>query len=487
MVSCIAKIELENLTYTIPGGFNAASYSARLDLWELPRAQSFKGLWRWWLRALLSGALWEGGKYDLNKVRQATESILGSINQASKFIIRVSAKGKAKPISVDAIERWKRERRQLTIAPNELLGWLPPSPRIPPIPPRLFLLLQTGGSNEQLAEKISNYQPGNLQITMELLERPFTSPSSEECSVALSSLLLSLIFGGIGAITRRGFGSLSFIQVKISEEYQVYYEDLVNNIIKTNDPSKVYNLLCQLIRRSLSSAQELLGVRGVASPNKVPDYLLLSEPGDPPLKDVRPFNLSVICLSVPSVTDSEKRAFQLFGFKDYEAMKLLTIIGYSTTKLFWKLIDRKISRTPGYPWETWIMGLPRGQKIDKQKLQVPYLEVDLYEDGNHIGSKRWNTLKTGYSLDGEGSRRTSAISIKPIKRLERNSWIIALYGFLSKDWYDVLYHYGVTPPPKPGKKDHRYRVEKQKLEPSKDVSRAFVEAWISLKKIYGVR
>jgi len=490
MTSYIAKIEVENLTYTIPGGFNAAPYSTCLDLWELPRAQSFKGLWRWWLRALLSGALWEGGKYDMRKIQQVAGNLLGTTAQASKFIIHISIKDEARPINAQAIKEWRQRRKQLTITSNILLRELPSSPGISPIPPRLLLLLQAGESDERLAEKISNYPPGNLKITIELLKRPFTSISSGECSVAISSLLLSLIFGGVGAITRRGFGSLTFTQVKIGEEFQVY-EDIVNNIVKTDDPSKVHDLLRQLIRRSLSSAQELLGVRSTMSPNEVPDHPLLSEPGDPP-KDVKPFNLSIFVLSVPNVTDREEMAFQLFGFKNNEVMKLLTVIGYSTTKLFWKLVDRRISRRDrkwiipsGFPWETWVMGLPRGQEIDKQKLKVPYLDIDLYEDSSYIRSMHSNILKTGYSLDDKGGRRTSAISIKPIKRLGKNSWIIALYGFLSKDWYDVLYHYGVTPPPKQGNKN--YQVKKQELVPSKDVSRVFVEAWIRLKKIYGVK
>jgi len=53
VASCIAKIELENLTYTIPGVFNATPYSTKLGLWKLPRAQSFKGLWRWLLLQIL--------------------------------------------------------------------------------------------------------------------------------------------------------------------------------------------------------------------------------------------------------------------------------------------------------------------------------------------------------------------------------------------------------------------------------------------------
>ena len=482
MASCIAELELENLTYTIPGGFNAAPYSIRLGLWEMPRAQSFKGLWRWWLRALLSGALWGAGKYDREKVQQATKNLLGSIRCASKFIIHVSVEGEAKPLDAQAIEKWKRIWKQLTITPNVLLKNFPSSPSIPPLPPRLFLILQARESNQRLAERVSTYQPGDLKITIKLLKRPFIDISSRECSIAISSLILSLIFGGIGAISRRGFGSLSFTQVRINEELWEY-EDLIKDIMKTNDPSKLRELLCQLIKMSLTDARELLGVKSTTGSDEVPDHSLLSEPGDPP-EDVRPFNLNIFTLSIPNVTNKERSAFQLLGFRDYETMKLLTLIGYSTMKLFWKLADGEEFDAHGFHWETWVMGLPRGQKIDKQRLRIRCFNIDLHEDGTYIGKVPWDVLKTGYSSDNK-DRRASAISIKPIKRLGERSWIIALHGFLSRDWNDTLYHYGVTPPPKRGR-DH-YRVEKRRLVPPQDIDRAFVKAWVRLKKIYGVR
>lgn len=482
MTSCIAKIELENLTYTIPGGFNAAPYSTKLDLWELPRAQSFKGLWRWWLRVLLSGALWESGKLNEEKIRQISENFLGSTSQASKFIIHISAKGKAEPVKTQAIGEWRRLRRQLTTRPSDLFKGFPTSPSLPSLPPRLFLLLRAREINERLAEKISCYSPGNLKITIELLKRPFMTISSEQSSVAVSSFLLSLIFGGVGAITRRGFGSLSFISIELYNDLQKY-ECIIDKIKKIDEPSNIRSLLTELIQESLSDARKLLGVKSSVSSSGIPDYPLLSVPGDPPRIPLKPFNLNIFKLEISNITSNEKKAFQLLGFKDYETIKLLTMIGYSTMKLFWKLAEGKEFNAPGSPYETWIMGLPRGQKIDKQELQVPYFDIDLYEDGNHVGKMRWNTLKTGYSLN-DRDRRTATISIKPIKRLEKNSWIIALHGFLSKDWYNALYHYSVTPPPKRGKKD--YQVRRQRLAPSRDVSRAFVEAWIKLKKVYGV-
>ena len=449
MASCIAKIELENLTYTIPGGFNVAPYSNKLGLWELPRAQSFKGLWRWWLRVLLSGALWKSGKYDMRKVQQMIGNLLGSTDQASKFIIHVSSKGRAQPVNAQIIKKYKRLRGRLTITPSTLLTKLPPKPGISPLPPRLSLLLLARESDELLAEKISCYQPGDLKITIELLKRPYIAVNFEEYSVTIAALLLSLIFGGVGAITRRGFGALAITSIELRKDLKKY-EDIISGIEMTNEPSSIRILLTKLIQESILDAQRLLSVKGVAAFNEISDLPLLSEPGDPP-EDIKPFNLSILKLLVPNIVNNEKEIFDLLGYRDYEGIKFLTIIGYSTTKLFWKLIDGEDYRIPGFTYNTWVMGLPRGQRLHGQK--------------------------TGYWLNDELGRRVSVISIKPIKRLERNSWIISLSGFLSKDWDRELYHYGI----------YRYGAKRRKITPHASIDKAFIEAWIKLKKIYGVK
>jgi len=49
----------------------------------------------------------------------------------------------------------------------------------------------------------------------------------------------------------------------------------------------------------------------------------------------------------------------------------------------------------------------------------------------------------GYAVDPEIfdlGRRPSAISIHPLKRLSDDEWICIVYGFLSKDWPEILYH-----------------------------------------------
>jgi CRISPR type III-B/RAMP module RAMP protein Cmr1 len=450
MASSIIKLEMENLTHAIPGGFNAAPYSSELDVWELPRAQSLKGLWRWWLRALLGGALWEGGIYDERKVKQTTKALLGSTEQASKFLIHASAEGRAEPMDDKAVREWRKGWKAMKIPLNDLFPWISSphgAPWVPPLPPRLRILLLASKEKEdekRLAEKISCYQPGSLRISIELLRRPHANVSPEECSIAASSLLLSLVFGGVGASTRRGFGSLSFKHVEASEELQEHKE-LVDGIAKADEPNEVSHRLHQLVERSLSAARKLLGVDEVRGPNEVPSHPLLSEPGDPPERVVRPFNLAVFKLSTSSVKHASiERAFQLLEFEDREAMKLLTIIGYSTTRLAWELTNEK--QEPDILSYRWVMGLPRGRE----------------EDGK----------KTGYWLDGELGRRASAISVKPVKRLGGDSWIVSLYGFLSRDWYDKLHHYG---------------ARKREISPLEHVAEAFTSTWSKLKQIYGMK
>lgn len=194
--------------------------------------------------------------------------------------------------------------------------------------------------------------------------------------------------------------------------------------------------------------------------------------------------MKIFEFKVPTISPQERKAFNLLGFSDHEAIKLLTIIGYSTTKVFWKLADNKSYKVPGFPYNTWILGLPRKSKdFQSQEFGIPYFDITLYEDQTSYKRVKWNVIKTGYSHNNV-DRRIGAIAIKPIKRLSKDSWIIILYGFLSKDWYDI-YHYGVTPPPKA--KVSQYIVKKHRIKASSLVNDAFKEAWVMLKKIYGVK
>ncbi len=449
----IAEIKLGNITYVIPGGFNAAPYSAELGLWEHPRASSFKGIWRWWLRALLGGALWESGRYNSERVRQATENLLGSTSQASKFIIQVTTKLKKEPkcIPEENIRKWRRrekdKKKRLRITPKDLFDHLPKRPKIPPIPPRLYLLLMADEKCGRLTEKLSCYDPNSLEIELKILQRPYTRVSSEERRTAIASLLLSIALGGIGAITRRGFGSLKIAHIEVYREDLRKYETLVNN------RDGMFERLRRLIESALSDAQALLKVKGYGeSSNEIPPHPLLSKPGAPP-EDVRPFNLRLVAnLPVPNVTDTEKEAFEMLGFHDYKTMKLLTIIGYSTTKLFWKLVDRRKYIECGFKWHTWVMGLPRSGRSKPNE----------------------NRIETGYLSESCG-RRISAISIKPIKCLNKSSWDIILYGFLSKDWPETLHYHSVK----------KGELKKKEINPRNEIRDKFVEAWGKLKKLYG--
>jgi len=69
------------------GGYNARPYSSELGIVELPRPSEIKFLWRWWMRAILSGVY--GGKKKYNELDEEIGKVLGSIRNQSTFSIAV--------------------------------------------------------------------------------------------------------------------------------------------------------------------------------------------------------------------------------------------------------------------------------------------------------------------------------------------------------------------------------------------------------------
>ncbi|MEM2990499.1 MAG: type III-B CRISPR module RAMP protein Cmr1, partial [Halobacteria archaeon] len=90
--SVIESFLLESVTPVRIGGYNAQPYSSKLGF-DFFRTSSVKGVWRWWARALISGALIELGKSPPPKIsdlnRQFLDPLLGSTSSASKITIRL--------------------------------------------------------------------------------------------------------------------------------------------------------------------------------------------------------------------------------------------------------------------------------------------------------------------------------------------------------------------------------------------------------------
>ena len=361
----ILRLRVKNITPTIIGGYKATTYSSKLRIAEGFRSQELKGIWRWWFRALLAGSIWDRlGKIDkegIKNVRKKTELLLGSTKSSSKFILQVFG---------TACE--------------------PVFPSKKDLPPRLNILRLTRDR-----DKLRYYDDGSLNYEIVLLERPYSNLGGNDVRVSVGSLITALIFQGIGAITRRGFGSLEVVNYefkRFGEDFQ-HYSSFLNKLKEVTSETQAEKLLRDFIKDVHEDFTEFLELKNLIGET--------SKEGNPPF----------------SVVSTDDRIFKL-RVKEVSAtcsMDLLNKLGNAVMKVQWKRLIYKSLKEPDGRFHSWILGLPRGSQTEKH--------------GYSIGEK-------GFEL----GRRPSAISLRALKKIE-NKWLCLIYGFLSQDWpYDRLYH-----------------------------------------------
>ncbi|MBO3810273.1 MAG: type III-B CRISPR module RAMP protein Cmr1 [Candidatus Brockarchaeota archaeon] len=361
----ILRLRVKNITPTIIGGYKATTFSSELGISEGFRTQELKGVWRWWFRALLAGSIWDrsGGidEEDVENIRERTESLLGSTKSSSKFILQVfGTTGKSTP-------------------PKG------------PLPPRLKILSQL----TQDLDKSRYYDEGDLEYEIVLLERPYSNLSEDDVRVGVGSLITALIFQGIGAITRRGFGSLEIVNYKFNrfQESLKHYESFLDGLRKVTSGRRAENLFKGLIKDLHRDFAKFFEVKN--------PIIKSDEKGIPPFP----------------IVSTDDRIFR-FRVKEVSAespMNFLNKLGNAVMKAQWKrLLGMPVEEANGR-LHTWILGLPRGSTKHKHGYSI---------------SKR--VFKLG--------RRPSAISLHALRRLGE-SWLCLIYGFLSRDWpYKSLYH-----------------------------------------------
>jgi CRISPR-associated protein Cmr1 len=349
MTEEIGALRLQTITHALIGGYNATTKSEELGIAEYPRPTAVRGAMRWWLRALLAGALWESGEKERvrERVREKVRGIMGATESSSRVAI------------------WLEYGRRPDVVQ------VPKSP-LSEVPRLNLLLLARSG--------LYCYKPG-WSITLHLTATRQIDERAKR--VVLWSAALYSIFGGIGAITRRGFGALRIEKI----DGQPDISDLTAGIYR--DPN--HQRLREIIENALGDARDFMGISEGNGSNGLPPFPLLSTKSDV-------FRYEFLNISVPH------------GSEENESEKVLSKIGKSTLKVEWKRADGKSPRESGKQYDTWILGLPRAVK------GTGYFELN---------------GKEGRSKEG---RRVSAISMKPIKRGEGGKWTLLMYGFLSRDW-----------------------------------------------------
>jgi CRISPR type III-B/RAMP module RAMP protein Cmr1 len=216
--------------------------------------------------------------------------------------------------------------------------------------------------------------------------------TDSEYKFAVATFLLSLILGGIGSITGRGFGSIAIKDVHLNKKYENLIEDIVKKvreILECENKDELKNKLNNYINYVFNLAEEVYGIsknhKLHNELSKVPTLVIVSDR----------FRLEVVRCR----------------YENIDLVKLLEIIGSTTLKLEWKKEIGVNPKSAGGDLHTWILGLPRQARGDYRYYGY-FVRIDNYDDPG---------------------RRVSAIRLKVFENIKGTRFVI-IYGFLSRDW-----------------------------------------------------
>ncbi len=451
----VAEIRLETITPILLGGYDTRHchrLSKDLEIYEPLRPSSIKGLWRWWARALIVAAI-SDNSVTLDKIDKMVAQFLGSSERnigCSKYSIITEIINVEKPLNISS--------------KNKIFSKIP-------------WIRLTGYQDKVL--------PPKTKCIVRIYKNRKTSRIEDKFAVL--SLIIGLIFDGLGKAISRGFGKVKITSIKYIHDHGK--EDRINRLVENiykhsrfSDVKGMERALKKLIDEGIRAAVELLGKNVHVNTIK-----------EMPLIEVPSINKGFMILKVLSCR-----------FSRYE--DALRCIGNVTLKLYHKALAIYKKRSlvnfrdaleqargiRGNKFNTWILGLPRAQEppiievdgsYDQAEKLVEKLKQRLkeklekilkqrgFEDGTlskavrefqrHIkltvkrkgGIERIKIkIPTGYYFINkqghvEKLRRRSAIRFTLVSP-DHNSYYIVLYGFNTVDWKEkfsegILLHIGV--------------------------------------------
>jgi CRISPR-associated protein Cmr1 len=181
-----------------------------IDTTYFLRPTSIKGIWRWFARAVVAGALYDSnllcGKEDKNVVRRPTDFEVKAISRivGEKMGLGYSSGSKMGGVSKYKI-RVEVVRRPQERSASSRRVWL--DGRVRELQ-RIGLL--TIHRKDEPPPKLAYFLNGEFNIIIE----PDSRLPSASRELALRTLLLSLSLSGIGKGSRRALGSLDIIRVE---------------------------------------------------------------------------------------------------------------------------------------------------------------------------------------------------------------------------------------------------------------------------------
>ncbi|MEM1546945.1 MAG: type III-B CRISPR module RAMP protein Cmr1 [Candidatus Methanomethylicia archaeon] len=375
----IAEFDIETITPTRIGGYNAAPYSLRLNLSSDINAKSLKGVWRWWARTAIVGVF--NGKIDYEKANTYLSKIFGGAKKdkrSSSFRLIVSN------IELSRISRGLAEYKY-----NEYR-------RVPRI--KLLLMGRRGESVEEERRGVIN-EGSRFKVSI------YGERDNYKVNFALSSFLLSSIFGGIGSITKRAFGS---VRISSFKPGNINIDGEINSIINS------------LENKSFSAEELEKTLKELCS--KTIEYARTFISKEMKEKFIETSKYSKKENEIPIVPSLSNIKINVIECRDFN----LIDIGEVVLKQSWKKRLKMSIQEEGGELHTWILGLPRRHLLRGQR-------------GFGYAIKERNG-KYNFNV-----RRLSSIGIRCFKAKNNRNFII-LFGLLSKDWpIENLYHLGERP------------------------------------------
>ena len=408
LYSEVYRLSAVNSTPVIAGGPDGNTVhriGGQLEWWGI-RPTAVRGVWRWWIRALLAGLLWEEGyTCDYERLVRLEEKLgLGSTAEASKVFLRVKSKINGRPS---------------TNTNSGIISKLRYIPR--------YKLLTIGSRNySQILLNKQPIPPGHvsLDITLYSRDRVFTKPYEDLYKYAL---WLALALSGIGQMTSRGFGKFSLKGPWDEEISQIKITQILNNIRDT-------------IERININIEEIRGCQKISRDTDLPLTPTFHE------KTLRIVLLSdVKNIRVEGCIECRGTCHNIW--------QVLQSIGYATMKNAWKACEKGKLKIEGGKYHTWPLGLPRkGERRDWNTKKI-----DIYVNNKKVNSVNYNPrikIPTGYLFEAiekieknkeyKIGRLQSLIRFTPIVK-DNGGFDVLIYGFLTSDLEFLLknlYHYG---------------------------------------------
>jgi CRISPR-associated protein Cmr1 len=383
----LVELELELETPLFMGGHDLSKLD---ETWFL-RPSAVKGIWRWWARALVAGALYDAG--ELKGVRGQGILKVPSPEEASKISETVGKKmglGYADPQG-----KLSRASDYLLVvesvnadefASSRFRGW--EGQQMEQLQ-RVSLLTLSRERKRKELEHLTSGARFRLMIEERL------PVGHKEAEAALSALSLALTFSGFGKGCRRGLGCLRVIGA--CGRYAELFDPKVPEV--------------ERLRCAIGAARRLLGIKAIEdSARELPPLPVISTKRLAVSRairgcDLRPFQVLKVSGDSPGQLLRDLHNFFLRGvrvrrlFGDYKAEDHLR-----------KRLD------------AWVLGLPRKQK---QWLKI--------EDPKKEGGQRQKVqeveVELGYFIKGEGIERRAS----PLM-LAVHGNVAYLSIFVSADW-----------------------------------------------------